>query len=42
MKVIKVTLVIHKVNLFSKNTGKYHVENKFNFMSRKETELKIS
>ena len=33
MKVIKVTLVIQQ---------KYNVENKFNFVSRKEMELKIS
>ena len=31
MKVIKVTLIIHKVNMFSE---KYPVEIKFNFVSR--------
>ena len=33
MKVIKVTLVIHKVNMFSE---KYPVEIKFNFVSRRQ------
>ena len=33
MKVIKVTLVIHKVNMFGE---KYPVEIKFNFVSRRQ------
>ena len=38
MKVIKVTLVIHKVNMFSKNIM---LKLKFNLVAWKQMELKI-
>ena len=39
MKVTNVTLVIYKVNMCGK---KYPVETKFNFVSRKQKEVKMS